>query len=58
MLDQNDPDEIQGSRLVDVLRAYARDKVREAFFGGGPPEGFNISRIVFTYVDYLLLSEH
>ncbi|QBR91857.1 DUF262 domain-containing protein [Nocardioides euryhalodurans] len=57
VLDQNDPDQIQGSQLVDVLRAYARDKVREAFFGEGHPEGFNISRIVFTYVDYLLLSD-
>lgn len=57
VLDQNDPDQIQGSQLVDVLRAYARDKVREAFFAEGHPEGFNISRIVFTYVDYLLLSD-
>lgn len=57
-LDALGPGSGAGERLVEVLRRYARDKVREAFFAGDQPEGFNISRIVFTYVDYLVLTQH
>lgn len=48
---------VSGKALADELRTYARDKVREAFFADteGQPEGFSINRIVFTYLDYLLL---
>ncbi|WP_240733846.1 GmrSD restriction endonuclease domain-containing protein [Herbaspirillum huttiense] len=48
---------LSGKILADELRTYARDKVREAFFAEteGQPEGFSINRIVFTYLDYLLL---
>lgn len=44
-------------QLSEVLRAYARSKVVEGFFTGEEPTGFRISRIVFTYLDYLLLEE-
>lgn len=40
--------------LADVLRKYARGKVRDAFFMEEEPRGFNIHRIVFTYLDYLI----
>ena len=40
--------------IHSVLRRYARQKVHQAFFTGAPPAGFNIERIVFTYLDYLL----
>lgn len=56
-LEANGPGRETGKHLVEALRDYARDKVREAFFAGAQPEGFNISRIVFTYVDYLLLAD-
>lgn len=57
LLDRLDPEEVQAAHLTSVLRDYARAKIREAFFAEAQPEGFNISRIVFTYVDYLLLAE-
>ena len=38
-----------------VLRRYARQKVQQAFFTGERPVGFHIERIVFTYLDYLLV---
>lgn len=40
--------------LANVLRDYARQKVREAFPIDSEPTGFDINRIVFTYLDYLL----
>lgn len=40
--------------LIDCLRNYSRWKVSSAFFKGDEPRGFNINRIVFTYLDYLL----
>lgn len=50
---------VSGKNLADELRTYARDKVREAFFAETErqPEGFSINRIVFTYLDYLLLED-
>jgi hypothetical protein len=50
-----DPRGISGSGLAHVLQTYARGKVKAAFFSGRQPEGFDIARIVFTYLDYLLL---
>ena len=43
--------------LANLLRDYARGKVAAAFsfIEGQQPQGFNIGRIVFTYLDYLLL---
>ncbi|MDF9278423.1 DUF262 domain-containing HNH endonuclease family protein [Arthrobacter sp. EH-1B-1] len=43
--------------ILDVLRTYARQKVQQAFFVGSQPTGFNIERVVFTYLDYLLATE-
>lgn len=40
--------------INQTLIHYARRKVKEAFFGGAQPSGFEIQRIVFTYLDYLL----
>lgn len=40
--------------ILNVLRTHARQKVQQAFFSGSQPTGFNIERIVFTYLDYLL----
>src|SRR5262249_30971622 len=42
--------------LLDALRDYTRGKVREAFFESDAPTGFSVSRIVFTYLDYLLIT--
>jgi hypothetical protein len=42
----------------DSLRSYAREQVRRQLSESGEPaRGFDISRIVFTYVDYLLATE-
>jgi len=43
--------------ILAVLRTHARQKVQQAFFVGSQPAGFNIERIVFTYLDYLLATE-
>jgi hypothetical protein len=44
--------------LHDILRDYARTQVRaELSKSGEPKQGFGISRIVFTYLDYLLVTE-
>jgi hypothetical protein len=51
--------------LLSRLQDYAREKVKEAFFKGKyedhldykEPGGFAIERIVFTYLDYLLLEQ-
>jgi Protein of unknown function DUF262/Protein of unknown function (DUF1524) len=56
LLNGSEPGTLPEARLVGVLRGYARGKVREVFPADGePPTGFNVSRIVFTYLDYLLL---
>ncbi|TXN82689.1 DUF262 domain-containing protein [Methylobacterium sp. WL8] len=42
-------------RIHNELREYAREEVRSHLSASGnPKQGFDISRIVFTYVDYLL----
>lgn len=43
------------NELVQLLRNYARAQVREVFLDAGEPEGFAINRIVFTYLDYVML---
>ena len=50
-----DPGSVSSSDLVNLLKGYARGKVKAAFFSDEKPQGFDISRIVFTYLDYLLL---
>ena len=56
LLAHNDPGTLSGAELSKLLRAYARGKVEEAFFLNQEPTGFGIGRIVFTYLDYLLLA--
>lgn len=51
------PEQIRAAHLVAALRDYARGKVHEAFFDGVEPRSFDISRIVFTYLDYLLQAD-
>lgn len=48
---------ISRKTLSEELQNYVRGKVRETFFvdTAQQPEGFSIGRIVFTYLDYLLL---
>ena len=56
LLDQP-PEQVSSTHLAELLREHAREKVAEAFFSSTEPQGFHISRIVFTYLDYLLLSD-
>lgn len=53
----SDPRTIDGAEVSAVLRDYARSKTREAFFLGEQPRGFDVNRIVFTYLDYLLVKD-
>jgi Protein of unknown function (DUF1524) len=48
------PGTVPRPRLAKIARDYARAKVIEAFFVGEEPTGFSISRVAFTYLDYLL----
>ena len=59
LTDIQDPRKISSSDLAERLRKYAREKVRVAFFDPTQPEpeSFSIRRIVFTYLDYLILEE-
>ena len=58
-LDNLAPAHAKESEIGDFLRNYAREKLKESFFGKGKNHrtGFGIGRIVFTYLDYLLLLE-
>lgn len=42
----------ENSNLVDILEKYCREKVRDS--GYQAAKGFQIERIVFTFLDYLL----
>ncbi|BCW18372.1 hypothetical protein NtRootA9_10800 [Arthrobacter sp. NtRootA9] len=55
VLQAETPANVSVKDLVFLLQTYARDKVREAFPFANEPVGFNISRIVFAYLDYLLV---
>ena len=55
---QPKPQDIQSADLAHLLKNFARAKVASAFLHAEPqPQGFGIARIVFTYLDYLLLDE-
>ncbi len=57
-LAESNSGEMKESDLADALRNYARAKVVSAFpMGENEPSGFSISRIVFTYLDYLLWTD-
>lgn len=45
-----------GAGLSSLLQRYARARAQEAFPESAEPLGFDIARIVFTYLDYLLLT--
>lgn len=52
------PQAIDSADLADLLKNFARAKVASAFLHEEPePQDFGIARIVFTYLDYLLLDE-
>lgn len=40
--------------IVTELRSYVRHKVSQSLPGDAGPTGFNIERVVYTYLDYLL----
>lgn len=50
-----DPRVVTSADIALLLRDYSRNKVKATYIDGEPPQGFEISRIVFTYLDYLLL---
>ena len=55
---QQNLDRLSSSDLANLLRDYAREKVAKAFFQGEErAQGLSTGRIVFTYLDYLLLDE-
>ena len=52
------PQDIKSADLAHLLKNFARAKVASAFLHAEEqPQGFGIARIVFTYLDYLLLDE-
>lgn len=52
------PQDIKSADLAHLLKNFARAKVASAFLHTEQqPQGFGIARIVFTYLDYLLLDE-
>lgn len=56
---QPSPQAVASADLARLLRRFARTKVAATFLHAGEkPQGFGIARIVFTYLDYLLLDEH
>lgn len=55
VLQAENPATVSMKDLVFLLQAYVRQKVREAFSFADEPVGFNISRVVFAYLDYLLI---
>jgi hypothetical protein len=52
----NVPPQQAAAQIRRVLREHARIKVRDACFARERPTGFAIERIVFTYLDYLLVT--
>lgn len=54
-VEKQDPGTVDEASLVELLRDHARSKVK-VFFDDGELVGFSINRIVFTYLDYLLLT--
>jgi hypothetical protein len=53
------PQDAKHADLTELLKEYARSKIKETFpfEEDQQPQGFGISRIVFSYLDYLLLSD-
>lgn len=58
LVQQPKPQDIKSADLAHLLKNFARAKVASAFLDAEEqPRGFGIARIVFTYLDYLLLDE-
>ena len=58
LVQQPRPQDIKSADLAHLLKNFARAKVASAFLDAEEqPRGFGIARIVFTYLDYLLLDE-
>lgn len=58
VVSQGDPRAINGETLMTTTLQYARAKVSQAFLSTpSEPTGFEIGRIVFTYLDYLVLQQ-
>jgi hypothetical protein len=55
VLQADNPGKVSVKELVFLLQTYVREKVREAFSFADEPVGFNIPRVVFAYLDYLLV---
>jgi hypothetical protein len=55
-----EPTQLNAERMLGVLQGLAREKVAEAFDPRGEfvARGFDIPRIVFTYIDYLLANQN
>lgn len=58
LVDPSMPRQLVGQMVADELRTYIRGKVRESMPTDSGPFGFDIERIVYTYLDYLLAQGH
>lgn len=58
LVDPAMPRQQVGRMVADELRNYIRGKVRESIPTDSGPFGFAIERIVYTYLDYLLVQGH
>lgn len=58
LVDPSMPRQLAGQMVADELRTYIRGKVRESMPTVTGPFGFDIERIVYTYLDYLLAQGH
>ncbi|OFC38887.1 hypothetical protein BAE29_05955 [Acidithiobacillus caldus] len=54
-VEQQGEQTVEEDVLLSQLQDYAREMVKKALFKDKEPSGFGIERIVFTYLDYLLL---
>jgi hypothetical protein len=58
LMDSSTQDTVSEGELASTLREFARDKTRKAFFEPEEqPTAFDLNRIVFNYLDYLLLRD-
>lgn len=55
LLDSENPWELGSSTIVKTLRSFVREGLRDLVTNETFPRGFAVPRIVFTYLDYLLV---
>lgn len=58
LVDPSMPRQLVGRAVANELRSYIRGKVRESMPTSSGPFGFAIERVVYTYLDYLLVQGH